>query len=120
MFDLIISQTELPPWWGFEVKLTTAQRASLLSPFTSVFYKPSHHSLQEMARRIGVEKLDLATAKSEDVVFEIFHSMVREIRDEVRNFPTYCARVLMVKIVAAFWFGLMEFHVLYMFISIKV
>ncbi len=36
-----------------------------------------------MAKRTGVEKIDLEIANGKDVLYEIFHSMVREVRDEV-------------------------------------
>lgn len=36
-----------------------------------------------MAKRTGIDNLDLSLVKGEDVKYEIFYSMVREVRDEV-------------------------------------
>ncbi len=36
-----------------------------------------------MAKKLGIDKIDLDKIDGKDVVYEIFHSMVREVRDEV-------------------------------------
>ena len=41
--------------------------------------------IQEMAKRTGSEIADISLAKGDDVVHEMFYSMVREVRDEVRK-----------------------------------
>ena len=37
-----------------------------------------------MAKKIGCKASDIFLARSEDVVHEMFYSMMREVRDEVR------------------------------------
>ena len=39
---------------------------------------------QEMAKKIGCKASDIFLAKGENVVHEMFYSMVREVRDEVK------------------------------------
>eukprot|EP00794_Sanderia_malayensis_P019820 gene19820-21759_t len=45
-----------------------------------------HSEPSEMAKKIGVQKIDLEKTADKDVVYEMFHSMIREVRDEI-NIP---------------------------------